>query len=122
MNLVKLKKLAKVSGEEILFGVDSWKSDASTIEKYADDASSVDDNSISDLKETCEDASGHLYEAAEEMLAIENVAEQWKDLAMSMWEDLDKDIQEKYISFWRMTDDQKQRIYAAFKLEDLKKL
>lgn len=123
MDLEKLKKYAKEESPEKLFGISPSSDNAYSIfVNYASNVGNYDDDSVSDMVSHLDDAVDNLEEASQECENLENCLTEWRDLALYMWENMDKDMQQDYISYWAMTEERKQAVHKAFKLEDLKKL
>ena len=123
MNLEKLKKYTKIESIERLFGISIYNEEASSmINSYAQDARGYDSDSISSMIDTCENAEDNLNEAFSELEDHGYTLEEWRDLAIQLWESLDKNDQYNYISKRSMSEEQIENMDKAFKLEDLKKL
>lgn len=123
MDLIKLKKLAGITSVEKLFGIHKGEENYyNQITKDADAATGYDDDSISSMVDCCSTAADDLSSAAEMYEDMADAVEEWRSLALDLWENLDKDKQEDYVSFYKMKDPNAQAVHKAFKLEDLKKL
>jgi hypothetical protein len=119
----KLVKYSKENSFEILFGIEEIDEEACRkLQDYREYVTRYDEDSISSMKLYLNDAEMYLGDAKDYLDIAYNSIDGWRDLALSLWEKLDKDKQEDYIDYWRLTEAKRKSVKNAFKLEDLNKL
>lgn len=121
MKYSTIEKLYTDKSPENIFGVSKFKNVAVDMDCTAR-AASYDDDSIKDMTNTIETLIDNLSEYASDVEDIECSAEEWRTIAMDMWERLNPEDQEDYIMTHPLSNKAKANLRRLFDLEVLKKL
>lgn len=121
MNRVKLCKHYNSSSYEKIFNVTSYN--AGTGDDMAGDANvNYNDDSVEDMRDTITDLIDKLDTYSNQTNDIISSTEEWREIALDMWEQLPPEIQKNYVMTWGLSEEKLLALENAFKLEVLKDL
>lgn len=122
MNHIKLLQITEVSLEKI-FGIPTCNENTATdAANYSGSVSSFDEDSISDMKSNLEDASYNFSNLESDVEGMWNTLDDWRNLAVDLWEQLPRDIQKEYLAKGILPKEKQERLKNSFNLENLKDL
>ena len=123
MDRNKLEKFYSNASYENIFGVTSADElYYNQIVKDADSAASYDDDSVKSMTDCCDTASNDLNSAASMYEDMADALEEWRSLAIDMWENLPAEQQELYVMKHVLSLEKRKALENSFKLEVLKDL